>query len=302
MLKFRTIDLSMREEIRSILYQSPDFGCENSFANLYLWGPQRVAVEDGFVYVLTKHAGADSYLLPVGQGNLKQAIIRLAADAQKRSVPLSMYAVTDSTKEQLEGAFPNIFCFYEVRNGFDYIYSIGRLAELKGKKLQAKRNHIHRFQAACPQARLLSIDSTLLPRCRDMIARWYAAHEEGHGGSFTAEKTALSRLFGCFDAVGFEGLAVENDGELIAISMGNRIRETVFDVNFEKAFADIPGAYAYINCAFAAHLRDKYPALQYLNREDDMGLEGLRKAKLSYYPDFLLRKWVAVAAPESVLL
>lgn len=302
MLEFRTLTLSDRESLNEILYPLSDLGCECTFANLFLWGPQRVAIEDGFAYILTKHAGADSYFIPLGQGDLKAAVKRLAQDAKKRGVPLSMYAVTDRIRAELEAAFPDTFCFYEVRSGFDYLYSIDRLAELKGKKLQAKRNHIHRFHDACPEVRVLPMDKELLPRCREMIARWYRAHAEAYGEEgFAAEKKALASLFDNFDALGFEGLAVENEGELIALSMGNRIHETVFDVNFEKAFADIPGAYAFINCSFASYLREKYPELTTLNREDDMGLEGLRKAKLSYYPDTLLRTWAAVAAPEGVL-
>lgn len=302
MLNFQTIDLSMRETINTILYPNPDKGCEYTFANLYLWGPQKAAVEDGFVYILTKHAGADSYFLPIGQGDLPHAVKRLARDAQKRSVPLSMYAVTDTTKAQLEQLFPDTFCFYEVRSGFDYLYDINRLSELKGKKLQAKRNHIHRFHDACPDVKLLEIDRGLLPRCREMIDRWYAAHTVGFGAeNFDRERHAFDLLFADYEALGFEGLAAEANGELIALTMGNRIHDEVFDVNFEKAFSDIPGAYAFINCSFATRLREKYPQLKILNREDDMGLEGLRKAKLSYYPDILLRKWAAVAAPESVL-
>ncbi len=302
MLDFQTVTPADRDKLETIFYPLSDPGCECTFANLYLWGPQKAAVEDGFVYILTKHAGADSYFLPVGQGDLRAAVKRLAQDAKKRGVPLSMYAVTDHTRTLLEEAFPDTFCFYEVRSGFDYIYDINRLAELKGKKLQAKRNHIHRFEDACPDAKVLQIDSALLPRCREMTEKWYQKHAEQFcGDSFGAEKSALSRLFANWDALGFEGLAVESDGELIALTMGNRIREDVFDVNFEKAFTDVPGAYAFINRTFATYLRDKYPELKYLNREDDMGVEGLRKAKLSYYPDQLLKKYAAVAAPEAIL-
>ena len=78
--------------------------------------------------------------------------------------------------------------------------------------------------------------------------------------------------------------------------MGNRIRPTVFDVNFEKADATVNGAYAIINRDFARMLRARYPELELLNREDDMGLEGLRRAKESYVPDLLLDKLLLEAA------
>ena len=79
-------------------------------------------------------------------------------------------------------------------------------------------------------------------------------------------------------------------GELLAVTLGTSLNETTFDVNFEKARADVDGAYTVINQEFARYLRQKYPALRYLNREDDLGLEGLRKAKESYCPDHLVEK------------
>ena len=88
-----------------------------------------------------------------------------------------------------------------------------------------------------------------------------------------------------------EGLCLRAGGKILAFTMGNRISETAFDVNFEKAYADVPGAYPLINREFARDLREKYPELLYLNREDDMGLEGLRKAKESYYPDCMAEKY-----------
>ena len=93
-----------------------------------------------------------------------------------------------------------------------------------------------------------------------------------------------------------EGAALFTPDRLVAFTMGNRIRPTVFDVNFEKADATVNGAYAIINRDFARMLRARYPELELLNREDDMGLEGLRRAKESYVPDLLLDKLLLEAA------
>ncbi len=87
-------------------------------------------------------------------------------------------------------------------------------------------------------------------------------------------------------------MLVEN-GEAIAFALGSRLNQDTFDIHFEKAREDMDGAYAAINRAFARYLREKYPALRWLNREDDLGLEGLRKAKLSYNPDHLVEKYWA---------
>ena len=97
-----------------------------------------------------------------------------------------------------------------------------------------------------------------------------------------------------FEALGLEGLLLKAEGRVVAFTMGNQIQRDTFDVNFEKAFAEIQGAYPVINREFARHIRARYPEIVYLNREDDMGLPGLRRAKESYHPDILLCKASAV--------
>lgn len=301
MLNFQPVTLERKQELDPILQSLPDMGCEYSVTNMLLWGDACAAVEDGILYVLTKHAGGCGYFLPAG-GDLVQAVKRLARDADKREIPLSMYGVTDRTRALLDSAFPGTFSFYEVRSGYDYIYDIRRLAELKGKKLQAKRNHIHRFEDACPDWQAVPLTPETLPRAQEMVRLWYLEHERLHpGGQFAKEQRAIGVAFDRFCDLGFEGLLLESGGRTVAFTMGTRIREDVFDVNFEKAVSDVQGAYAMVNRTFARYLSEKYPTLGWLNREDDMGLEGLRKSKLSYYPDLLLRKWVTISTPEAVL-
>ena len=277
LLNFQPVDLSRKAELDAILQNLPDMGCEYSAANLMLWGDACAAVENGVVYVLTRHAGGYGYFLPAGGD-------------------------TDRSREILETNFPGTFSFYEVRSGFDYIYDIHRLAELKGKKLQAKRNHIHRFEDACPDWELITLGEDNLSVARQMVQDWYREHGRLHPeAEFAGEQKAIDLAFENFTALGFEGLLLVSGGRTVAFTMGNRIRGDVFDVNFEKAVADIQGAYAMINRSFARYLSEKYPELNFLNREDDMGIAGLRKAKLSYYPDLLLRKWVTISTPEAVL-
>lgn len=301
MLNFQPVTMERKAELDPILQALPDMGCEYSLVNMILWGGACAAVEDGVIYVFTRYAGAGGYFLPAG-GDLKTAVKRLAQDARARGVAFSMFGVTDRSRAILETEFPGTFSFYEVRSGFDYCYDIRRLAELKGKKLQAKRNHIHRFEDACPDWHILPLNPDTLPRARQMADHWYAEHERLHAdGEYRAEQRAIGMAFDRFAELGLEGLMIESGGRIVAITMGSRIRTDVFDVNFEKAVTDVQGAYAMINRTFARYLSEKYPELNYLNREDDMGIPGLRKSKLSYYPDLLLRKWVVISTPEAVL-
>ena len=93
-----------------------------------------------------------------------------------------------------------------------------------------------------------------------------------------------------YEALGLESMVIIENEKVLAFTLASRMSDSVFDVHFEKAAPDMEGAYPVINCEFARYLRKKYPTLQYLNREDDLGLEGLRKAKLSYNPHHLVEK------------
>ena len=95
-----------------------------------------------------------------------------------------------------------------------------------------------------------------------------------------------------------EGLVLLNEGEVLAFTLGSRLSNNTFDVHFEKARWDMDGAYTAINYEFARHIRGKYPDILYLNREDDMGIEGLRRAKESYHPHHMIEKYWAILLEE----
>ena len=129
-----------------------------------------------------------------------------------------------------------------------------------------------------------------------MVKKWYEVHEWNE--QIEQEKTAISRAFDHFEAAHMDGLMLIDNGEVIAFSMGARMNEQYYDVCFEKAYSAINGAYAMINREFSRMIAEKYPALAYLNREDDMGEPGLRKAKESYQPTLLLAKYNATLREE----
>ena len=129
-----------------------------------------------------------------------------------------------------------------------------------------------------------------------MVSKWYEVHEWNE--QIEQEKTAIARAFDHFEASHMDGLMLIDAGEVIAFSMGARMNELYYDVCFEKAYSAINGAYAMINREFSRMIAQKYPELQFLNREDDMGEPGLRKAKESYQPTCLLEKYNAYLQEE----
>ena len=135
-----------------------------------------------------------------------------------------------------------------------------------------------------------------LCRCREMVSKWYEIHEWNE--QIEQEKTAVARAFDCFETASMDGLMLIENDEVIAFSMGARMNEKYYDVCFEKAYSAINGAYAMINREFSRWISQKYPELEFLNREDDMGEPGLRKAKESYQPTVLLEKFNADLTEE----
>lgn len=295
MLNFREILPSDREILHAHFYQAAGHGSEYSFANLYLWGDQRVAFADGTPLILSRFGSWYSYLMPLGTDR-ERSIALLREDAQARGIPFRLFGLLPEETAWLQTRYPQVFSCYPTRDSFDYVYDIDRLAELHGKKLQAKRNHCNRFEETYLDYRVLPLTKELLPRCVAFAERWYAEHEqENPDTDYSGEKAALNKAFSHFDELHMVGILIETTDGDVAFSMGNRIREDTFDVNFEKALAQVNGAYPLVNHEFARRIRAACPEIRFLNREDDMGIEGLRRAKESYFPDVLLEKTVAEA-------
>ena len=291
MLTFHPVTPADRERIHSFLYFAKGHGCEYSFANLLFWGDQQVAWFEGSPLFFSCFGKWKSYQMPIGCERLPDAIAAMRQDAKRRGIPFRLFGLTKQETLLLDTLFPGQFRFHTARDSFDYVYDIRRLAELKGKKLQSKRNHCNRFEAQYPNYEILPITADLLPLCEAFTEQWYRSHADS-GEDFEGEKRALTRAFAWFEELKLEGILLRTEDGIMGFSMGNRIREDTFDVNFEKALPQVNGAYPMVNREFARRLHETYPGVQFLNREDDMGLEGLRRAKESYYPDLLLEKFI----------
>ena len=296
MIPFRRPQLADREALAPYFYRSEYRGCEYSFTNIYLWGHQEFALVEGELVLFSHWDGRSMYVYP-GRRKRREIFEALSADAAERGIPMRMYGLDREAVEELEALFPGQYGFTAYRDGFDYLYDINRLTDLRGKKLQQKRNHINRFLENCSDWYTRPITAENLEECRAMAADWYQVHEDPDH-DYQLEKVAICRAFKSFDALGMEGLALYADGKMVALTMGNRLRADTFDVNFEKAYADVPGAYPLINREFARLIHSRYPEVAFLNREEDMGLPGLRKSKLSYHPDVLLEKFRGFRKPE----
>ena len=294
MIQFERFDIYQKEAYDRMMFHGPERGCEYSFANKFLWGRQKAARLGDTLVFFSQFDRRSVYPFPVGTGDLKPALDAVIHDAHMRGIPCYLTGMTRDDCDLLEQLYPGKFRFHSDRDNFDYIYSIDDLADLKGRKFQKKRNHLNRFLEEHPNWQVLPLNEKTRTAAYCMLQAWYANRAQMDPTmDFHLEKLALDRAFAFHAQLALEGIVLVEDGQVLAFTMGSRMNRDTFDIHFEKAREDIQGAYNIINREFARYLRDKYPDAKWLNREDDMGLEGLRSAKLSYNPDRLLEKYWA---------
>lgn len=291
MIEFQALDLSRKHEYDTFLRRCGERGCEYSFANLYLWGRQKAAFHKGNLAFFSQFNRRSVYPFPLGTNNLKPTLDAIIHDAATRGIPCRLTGLNQDDCALLERLYPGRFRYHFDRDSFDYVYDINALADLKGKKLQKKRNHLNRFLQKYPDYKAVPITDANIDQVSSLVSQWYHLRlQENPHGDFHMEQAAITKAFKYWQPLGMEGILLMADGEPVAMTMGSPLSETTFDVQFEKALDRVDGSYNAINREFARYLREKYPNLRYLNREEDMGLEGLRKAKLSYCPDHMIEK------------
>ena len=301
MIEFRTPQLADKVWMDQLLSRSDYRGCEYNFTNLFAWKDayhHKVARLDDFLVVHLCGGLGCSFLYPAGSGDRRAVIEALRADAEEHGQPLRLVCLTREQTQELEELFPGRFRFESDRDGWDYLYEIDRLADLGGKKLHGKRNHINRFVENNPTWVYEPITPDSLNECLEMDKEWYrrsmiregAVEERDLGDEGRALRLAIEH----YHDLGLEGGLIRVYGEVVAFTMGDMLSSDTYDVHFEKAYGELQGAYAMINREFARWVREHHPNVRYLNREDDMGVEGLRKAKESYYPDLMVEKYSAV--------
>ena len=283
MIQFQKLNPADKAAYDDYLLSCGQRGCEYNFANLYLWGRQRAAFLGDNLVFFSQFNQRSVYLFPVCRGDVKEVIDAIIHDAHARDIPCRLTSLTHADCDLLESLYPDKFRFHHDRNSFDYIYNIEDLATLK------KRNHLNKFKQLHPNYRLEPITGSNTPQVEDLLRRWYAHKLElDPSGDFYMEQVAISRALRYREELDMEGLVLMDGEEMLAMTLGCRLAANTFDVQFEKAIDET--AYVAMCSSFAAHLMEKYPDLKYLNREDDLGIEGLRKSKLAYNPVMMIEK------------
>ena len=282
-----------------LLWQSGYASCEFSFVNIFMWSHvyhTRIARFENRVIARSESEGAYQYLYPAGSGDERAALAAILRDAEEAGRRLVLFSVPPDAVPRLEGWFPGVFRFEDARDDYDYLYDPRELAELPGRKFQKKRNLCSRFERDNPDWQFRPLTPDALPAVRRFNNAWCRLYDNRDDAGIAAEHRAIELVFRHYGELGLKGGYITAGGRIVAFSFGSAINAEVFDTHVEKALYDVTGAYNIINREMA---RAFCGGCRWINREDDVGEEGLRQAKLSYNPARLEPKWLAVRADQA---
>lgn len=289
--EWKEITEAERELFQEFYEKEQSRSCEHSFTNNLLWSPfygtRYCVIEGNLVFKSGEEKLSVSF--PIGKNRVRKTVDKLLQYFEEENRPFSMHSVTPEQFELLTQMYPGKFRITYDRDWADYIYESEKLISLSGKKLHGKRNHINNFIRAYPDYRYERIDAGNKKECIELAQNW----REENGCDSDPEKNeefcVTLRALKELETLNLTGGLIRADGRVVAFSIGEKLCGDTFVVHIEKAYADIQGAYPIINQQFVLHEAADY---RYINREEDTGAEGLRKAKLSYYPVFLQEKGV----------
>ena len=285
-MTFHHLSLSDREAMQAVTLPSGRRNCNYTFANLVGWQflyYTEVCVLENIVVLRYTFDGQRAYMVCTSEALSLELIEALIDDSNG---DLTLIGLEDSQVAQLSARLscvPFSFSVEPVRDQYDYIYRRTDLTTLHGKHLNAKRNHIHRFRAEHPDFEYRPLRPEFFDECRRLTEIWQ--EDKDASDTIDVEKQVMETIFSNWDALGMIGGCIFVDGRMVAFTYGSVVTTDTFDVCVEKADRHVEGAFAIINQQFAEHLPEQYI---YLNREEDMGIPGLRQAKLSYHPEILL--------------
>ncbi len=289
-MEFHSITIADKDILSAAFRSAPDRGCEYTFGNLYIWRKvyeTKVAYHAGF-WLVRFDKVTNSYLFPVGTGDLPAVMEELISNSQMLNIPFHMVAARKEDCEELEKCMPGRFSFHPCRDFAEYIYEANDLIGLHGKKYHAKRNHISKFMSKYACSSFEEISEQNIEEVKEFNNAWYASiHDKSE--SLAQEHIASACALESFFDLEFSGGLIRVDNKVAAFSIGEPMNQNTFCTHIEKADYAFDGVYSVINQRFYEHFcRD----FSFINREDDVGDEGLRRSKLSYYPVTIAEKYV----------
>ncbi len=286
-MEFQPIQLKDKTNYEKYYRATYRMASDASFTTSYAWAKSfytALCIENDLLCVQGKNReGIPYYMMPVGTGNKEVFLKNLYEQCHDLSIPFSLHWLLKQDIPVIEGLFKDKVKIQPSRNSAEYVYETEALRTLAGKKLHAKRNHLNTFKSS------YSFHVKEITKENILEAKSFVIHY-----SYTNDESiAMMRLFDAYFELGLTGMLLYVDETLVAVTLGEQINCDTALIHVEKANTTFQGAYAAVNQLFVENF---FPKTKYINREEDMGIEGLRKAKLSYRPVFLIEKFTVTEA------
>lgn len=291
-MDFKAIDISMKQTVERYTAKWKLECSEYTFSNLLMWGcgGNIMLCEDEQALYILLHWGSSRFMFAPLTAEPDSAYYQAALDKaaeymRSNCIPPVFKGISGPIKAAFERCTG--YGLTEDRNNSDYVYTMESLRDLAGKKLHAKRNHINQFMAQYgARYEYVKISGDMMDECVDVYNEWLS--EKSPDETDSMELCAIKTLLTHMDTLGIRGGGIRIDGRLAAFTLGQKVDDNMAVVHIEKADNGIMGLYTVINNQFVRH---ELTDVRFVNREEDMGIEGLRKAKLSYYPAYMIDKF-----------
>ncbi|MBQ3119897.1 MAG: DUF2156 domain-containing protein [Peptococcaceae bacterium] len=299
MIEFKDLTLEDKPIIDQYFQAVQPRNSECTFTNMFIWRDcyeVQWTIIDGLLIIKPGQMEETWILQPYGDYtncDLRKVFAQLDEYFSSQGLPFIMRAVTESFAELLETEYPGMFYLEDERDLADYMYLGEDLRELKGRKYHSKRNHLSNFRKNYPDYVYESMTADMVEEVWQYLEEWCG--QKACSGSLDAglhcEQKAIREALNYFEALDYKGAVIRIDGKIAAFTLGEMLNDETVVVHVEKANGAITGLYGAINQEFLLH---EWPEAKYVNREEDTGAEGLRKAKLSYHPVELIKKYKGV--------
>ena len=279
--EFKIIGLEDRDAVSAAMARNPSEACEMHFANVFLWRRferAKLTVINGNCCILCEPPNEPAYFLqPLGDNDIEATLRTCLSFAPRLSRVDGTFAAKYGRSSRCE---PD-------RDNFDYVYRSEDLVNLKGKKYDGKRNRIRKFERSysCDYARL---SGDHLPGCLDLLARWLEAKSTGDGFLVDVWRGVIEEGLGNFDELGLRGGVFLVGGRVAAFSLGARLTPETAVIPIEVVDPRYEGLSQLVNREF---VRREWADCRFVNREQDNGIPGLRRAKTSYHPHHFVKKY-----------
>lgn len=288
------ITIDKKEYINNFLRKANSENSELTFTNLFMWRKSynvRFSVISDLLVLISKYKENPTIIyFPIGDGDYTACLNEVITEFQKNGENFLIRISRDEDIEKLQKAFPQRFEITEDTNSFDYVYRVQDLSQLKGKKYHAKRNFTNRFENKYSYT-YEKMTPDKKEECLSLYKKWLSEKEDDIPG-LDESFEAVSELLDNWESLDITGSCLRVDGEMVAFSFGEPMisKDGTVVIHFEHADTSLEGAFPMMNRQF---LLKCWQGFEFVNREEDMGLPGLKKAKESYYPCHMAKKYLA---------